>query len=206
MINFPQTILFAVLFIEAVLSTIQGLFPPNSRVVGVKFSAAAFATNFPTNHGANEAEGTRNSPSLANIGYHPFFTREGGVPTLEMQILVPIQEVNEFNHNILDIVDSLKLDLEYVQAAQEAYQSEINAFVITRALACFERTLISGNSLFDRFLEGDESALTESELSGYILFNTKGCNNCHSGDLFTNFEIVFLCCHCQCYCKLVNSF
>ncbi len=152
--------------------------------------STAFATNFTTNHGANSAEGTRNSPSLVNIGYHPYFTREGGVPTLEMQVLVPIQEENEFNHNILDIVDSLKLDLEYIQAAQEAYQSEINAFVITRALACFERTLISGNSLFDRFLEGDESALTESELSGYILFNTKGCNNCHSGDLFTNFEIV----------------
>ncbi len=152
--------------------------------------STAFATNFATNHGANSAEGTRNSPSLVNIGYHPYFTREGGVPTLEMQVLVPIQEENEFSHNILDIVDSLKLDLEYVQAAQEAYQSEINAFVITRALACFERTLISGSSLFDRFLEGDESVLTESELSGYALFNTKGCNNCHSGDLFTNFEIV----------------
>lgn len=150
----------------------------------------AFATNFPANQGANGAEGTRNSPSLANIGYHPYFTREGGVPTLEMQVLVPIQEENEFNHHILDIADSLQLDQSYVDAAQEAYGSELNAFVITRAISCFERTLVSGGSIFDRFLQGEPGVLTESELKGFGLFNSKGCNNCHSGNFLTNFEIL----------------
>ena len=173
------------LFFDTILSIDN-----NKSCASCHLPSTAFATNLPTNQGANGAEGTRNSPSLANIGYHPYFTREGGVPTLEMQVLVPIQEENEFNHHILDISDTLKLDSSYVNAAQEAYGSEVNAFVITRAISCFERTLVSGMSVFDRYVEGDVGALTESELSGFALFNSKGCNNCHSGELLTNFEII----------------
>ena len=173
------------LFFETQLSIDNG-----KSCASCHLPSAAFATNFPTNHGANGAEGTRNSPSLANIGYHPYFTREGGVPTLEMQVLVPIQEENEFNHHILDIADSLKLDSTYVNDAHEAYGSELNAFVITRSISCFERTLVSGESVFDRYHQGESGVLTESELNGFTLFNSKGCNNCHSGDLLTNFEIL----------------
>ena len=108
-----------------------------------------FATNFPTNKGVGGIVGVRNSPSLANIGYHPYFTREGGVPTLEMQVLVPIQEENEFHNNILDIADTLNNYPSYVEASLEAYGTEITPFVITRAISCFERTLISGSSPFN---------------------------------------------------------
>ena len=162
----------------------------NKSCASCHLPSQAFATNFPTNHGAFGADGTRNSPSLANIGYHPFFTREGGVPTLEMQVLVPIQEENEFHNNILAIVDSLVLDPSYVEDAQEAYDSEMSPFVITRAISCFERTLISGGSPYDLYLQGREDALSDSELSGMQLFNDKGCVNCHSGDLLTSFEIL----------------
>ena len=60
----------------------------------------AFSDNLAFSLGVEERIGTRNAPSLANVAYHPYFTREGGVPTLEMQILVPIQEHNEFDFNI----------------------------------------------------------------------------------------------------------
>lgn len=162
----------------------------NKSCASCHLPSTAFATNFPTNHGANEAEGTRNSPSLANVAYHPYFTREGGVPTLEMQVLVPIQEENEFHNNILDIVDSLKLDQSYVDDALEAYGSEITPFVITRAISCFERTLISGGSPFDRYLSGEENALSSEELNGLQIFESKGCVNCHSGQLLSEFEII----------------
>ena len=162
----------------------------NKSCASCHLPSTAFATNFPTNKGANQAEGTRNSPSLANVGYHPYFTREGGVPTLEMQVLVPIQEENEFHNNILDIVDSLMLDQSYVDDALEAYNSEITPFVITRAISCFERTLISGCSSYDRYLSGDESALSSEELNGLHIFENKGCINCHSGQLLSGFEIL----------------
>ena len=162
----------------------------NKSCASCHLPSTAFATNFPANHGANEAEGTRNSPSLANVAYHPYFTREGGVPTLEMQVLVPIQEENEFHNNILDIVDSLMLDQSYVNDALKAYNSEITPFVITRAISCFERTLISGFSSYDRYLSGDESALSSEELNGLQIFENKGCINCHSGHLLSGFEIL----------------
>jgi cytochrome c peroxidase len=68
--------------------------------------------------GAGGAAGKRNSPTLANVAYHPYFTREGGVPTLEMQILVPIQEHNEFDFNILKIAERLKTDSVYVKMSR----------------------------------------------------------------------------------------
>ena len=63
--------------------------------------------------GDNNVLGKSNSPTLTNIGYNPYYTRAGGVVTLEMQILVPIQEHDEFNTNILDIVKKLNLDSTY---------------------------------------------------------------------------------------------
>ena len=63
--------------------------------------ALSFADNQVVSLGSDGLLGTRNAPSLANVAYHPYYTREGGIPTLEMQILVPIQEHNEFNNNAL---------------------------------------------------------------------------------------------------------
>lgn len=66
----------------------------------------------------------------------------------------------------------------------------MSAYVIVRALAAFQRTLISGNSPFDTFYyEKDSTALTESQQRGFVIFNEKGnCSNCHSGFNFTNFD------------------
>ena len=153
------------------------------------FPQTSFATNFPTNKGVGGAEGVRNSPSLANIGYHPNFTREGGVPTLEMQVLVPIQEENEFHNNILDIADTLNNYPSYVEASFQAYGTEVTPFVITRAISCFERTLISGNSPYDRYIAGDSTALNHSEIAGLEVFEAKGCTACHSGIFQSNFSI-----------------
>lgn len=151
--------------------------------------AFAFGSDVATSPGVNQAPGTRNVPSLANTAWHPFYTREGGVPTLEMQVLVPIQESNEFNHNIVLIAEAMAADPDYVELTQTAFQTDPSPFTITRALAAFERSMVSGASPYDKWWEGDVNAMSPSALSGMELFDEKGCSACHSGPLFSDFEL-----------------
>ncbi|HEY9114906.1 MAG TPA: cytochrome-c peroxidase, partial [Bacteroidales bacterium] len=124
----------------------------------------AFSDIVPLSPGVENAPGVRNVPSLANVAYHPYFTRDGGVPTLEMQVLVPIQEHNEFDFNIIEIAKRLKADSVYQKLAREAYNREPDHYVIARALATFERSIISGNSPYDQyFFQNKKTALSFQE-------------------------------------------
>lgn len=150
----------------------------------------AFSDTVTFSPGVGGAPGKRNAPTLANVAYQPYFTREGGVPTLEMQILVPIQEHNEFDFNILLIAERLKKDSIYVRMSREAYNREPDFYIITRSIACFERTLISGESRFDKFyFQGKTDALSEQEKNGMNLFFSERthCSGCHSGFNFSNY-------------------
>lgn len=150
----------------------------------------AFSDDIAFSLGVADRVGTRNAPTLANIAYHPYFTREGGVPTLEMQVLVPVQEHNEFDFNIVLIANRLKQDSTYIQMAQNAYDREVDAFVITRALACFERSLLSGYSLYDQYTSHDkEDALSASAIRGMDLFfdDKTNCSKCHNGFDFSSY-------------------
>ncbi|MNU25722.1 Cytochrome c551 peroxidase precursor [compost metagenome] len=154
-------------------------------------ASLAFSDSVALSNGVNEAAGTSNAPTLANVGYHTSYTRAGGVPTLEMQVLVPIQEHNEFNTSILDIAQKLSADGAYQSLAQEAYGRNIDPYVITRALACFERSLISGDSRFDQYYyQGKSNALSAEELQGMQLFFSErtNCSGCHSDFNFTNYR------------------
>ena len=138
--------------------------------------------------GVGGIEGRRNSPSIANVAYHPYFTSEGGIPTLEMQILIPIQEHDEFNFNIVKVAERMSEDPSYVEAAQEIFGREPDAYVITRAIATFERTLVSGNSAYDLYLQSG-FGLSEDAIRGKDLFEADrtNCSGCHSGFNFTNY-------------------
>ena len=142
----------------------------------------AFADNKAKSPGIEGRLGKRNSMSLANIAYADFLLREGGVPTLEMQILVPIQEHNEMDFNIVAVAERMNLDSSYVKQSLEAYNRVPDAFVITRAIASFERILLSGNSKYDL------SMLSASEENGKDLFfsDSLACSSCHGTFLFTN--------------------
>lgn len=151
----------------------------------------SFADDKAFSPGAFNRPGVRNSPSLANVGYQPYLLREGSVPTLEMQVLVPIQEENEFNHNIVDIAMILDSIPEYVNMSIEAYNRRPDAFVITRALATFQRSLISGNSPYDKYtFQGQSNVLTENQKRGMNLFFSArtNCSQCHSGFNFTDYS------------------
>ena len=150
----------------------------------------AFSDTTAFSSGVENAAGTRNSPSLANVAYHPYFTREGGVPTLEMQILIPIQEHNEFDFNIVPLSEKLQANEKYQTMAMQAYEQAATPFVITRALSTFESSLLSGNSDYDKFaFQNETDALNEQEKMGMNLFfgEKTNCSHCHSGFNFTNY-------------------
>lgn len=142
----------------------------------------AFADNLEVSPGVENRLGLRNSMSLANVAYYDLFLREGGVLTLEMQVLAPIHDHNEMAFNIISAAERMKNDSMYVKLSREAYNREPDAFVITRAIATFERTMISGNSQYDKNL------LSESQQRGKELFfsNSLNCTSCHGTFLFTN--------------------
>lgn len=150
----------------------------------------AFADTVAISPGVDGELGFRNSPSLVNIGYHPYFMREGGVPTLELQVLVPLEEHAEMAFNIVALTERLASDEHYQQMAQQAYGRPLDPFVITRALANFERTLIGGTSDFDSFLQGRADALSDPAKRGMDLFYSDRlqCSTCHSGYLLSGFE------------------
>jgi len=145
----------------------------------------AFADNLAITPGVQNRLGSRNSMSLTNVAYHDFFMREGGVPTLEMQVLVPIQDHNEMAFNIVSVAEKLNLDSNYVKASLQAYNRAPDPYVITRAIASFERTMLSGNSDYDKNL------LNQSELNGKELFfsDRLACSSCHGTFLFTDHGI-----------------
>ncbi len=149
----------------------------------------AFSDTVAFSIGENNLRGRSNAPSLTNIAYHPYFTRAGGVATLEMQILVPIQEHDEFNTNIVDLAERLKKIPSYVEQAEKTYGRAPDPFVITRSIANFERSFISGNSKYDQYeFQGRRNVLNESVKRGKeLFFNKANCSSCHSGFNFTNY-------------------
>jgi len=150
----------------------------------------AFSDNVAFSIGDNEAIGSSNSPSLVNVAYQPYYTRAGGVSTLEMQVLVPIQEHDELNTNIVDLAIKLKENPEYAAAAFECYDRELDPYVIVRAIANFERSFISGNSTYDKYaFQGKKSAINAEQLNGLKLFfsDKTNCSTCHSDFNFSNY-------------------
>ncbi len=145
---------------------------------------AGFADHHPLSVGIEGKTGVRNSPTLTNIGYHPHFFREGGSPSLEQQALGPIENQNEMGFNGALLTERLAASSHYQEWAQKAYGRDLDLFVITRALASFERTLISGNAPYDRFRRNeDPRAMSPEAIAGMNLFfsDRTHCAQCHSG-------------------------
>ena len=147
-----------------------------------------FATNDRVTPGVGGALGKRNSPSLLNVGFQPYFMREGGVPSLEMQVLVPLGDATEMAHNVVDAVRRLNRNTSYRNEFLTVYGDTASPFLLVRALANFERTLIDFDAPFDQFIQGDATALSSDAIKGGKLFYGKAaCVQCHSGVLLTDF-------------------
>ena len=115
--------------------------------------------------------GRRNAPALINRGYGTAFFWDGRSASLEEQVLTPIQDPNEMD-----------LTLEQARARVGLRPEDL-----ARALASYVRSILSGNSPFDRFVNGDRSALSVDAQRGLRLFRGKaGCITCHVGPNFTD--------------------
>ena len=148
-----------------------------------------FATNDAVTPGVDGALGKRNSPSLMNVGFQPYFMREGGVPSLEMQVLVPLGDETEMAHNVVDAVRRLNRNTSYRNEFLAVYGDTASPYLLVRALANFERTLIDFSSAFDSYINGEGFSLSAEAVKGGQLFYGKAnCVECHSGVLLTDFS------------------
>ena len=131
--------------------------------------------------------GRRNAPTLLNRAYGESLFWDGRAATLEIQALQPIQNPAEMGIRLEELLQRLGGDAEYRRAFKAAFQDGISTQNVARALASFQRTLLTGNSAVDRFRHGDVTALSDSSRHGLWLFESRGlCWKCHSGRNFTD--------------------
>ncbi len=138
--------------------------------------------------GVGGATGTRNTPTILNAAYNRRQFWDGRVRTLEAQALGPIMNPVEMAMPSPEaLVDRIREDPEYEELFAAAFPDGITAANVGRALAAFQRTVLAGNTPYDRFQAGDREALSPAARNGLDVFLKKGnCANCHKPPLFTD--------------------
>ena len=142
----------------------------------------------PTGVGHGMKKLGRRSPTIINAAFGQIFMWDGRAATLEEQALGPIQADVEMNLPIDKLIEKLKAIEGYGPLFQAVFPGQgIAPETIAKAIATYERTVVSGRARFDAWIEGDENAISAQAIRGFILFNTKGgCTQCHSGWNFTD--------------------
>lgn len=149
----------------------------------------AFTDQKKVSEGIYKRKTERNSPSILNAAYLKTVMYDAHLPTLEMQVIVPIQEHVEMGMNMVELLKRLKSIDEYQAAAKKIFSRDFDAWVLTRSIASYERSLISKNSRFDQYYyQKKKEVLTTSEKRGWKLFSEKlYCTKCHPTPFFTTF-------------------
>ena len=133
-------------------------------------------------HGVNDLLGGVNAPTVFNAVYNFVQFWDGRAQTLADQAAgPPLNPVEMASESFDQIIAKLKADKQFARAFVKVYSDGITAANITDAIEQFERTLITPDSKFDKWLRGDDSALTADELKGYELFKKYDCATCHAG-------------------------
>ena len=137
--------------------------------------------------GAGNKQLTRSSPTLWNIGYHKEFYWDGRSNSLEAQAMAAWKGgnmgVGEKTGEIAAKINALQ---DYKTQFQKVFQSDATPDNMMKAISAYERTIIGGNTPWDRYRAGDKSALSQSAERGWNIFQSIKCNNCHDGILFTD--------------------
>jgi len=176
------------LFYDPILSRDSSISCASCHLQGLAFTDAKAISP-----GIEGRIGVRNTPTLVNLAYQPYFFSEGGSPTLELQVVGPIETEHEMDLPIADAAKRVGQVERYRALAERTYpqRREVDPYVITRALGAFQRILISGHSPYDRFrYQGDEAALTPAQQRGMDLFFSEktGCSSCHHGLNLTDYQ------------------
>lgn len=146
----------------------------------------AFCDGLVKSKGIHDRIGTRNAPSILNAAFNTSQFWDGRQPSLEAQATDPL--LNPREHGLKDedaVLKLLRSDAEYRKVFSDAFHvsaSNIELKHVGKALASFQRTLVAGNSRFDRYYyQGDKSALSESAVRGLALFmGAAQCTSCHT--------------------------
>ncbi|MBC8130628.1 MAG: tryptophan tryptophylquinone biosynthesis enzyme MauG [Rhizobiaceae bacterium] len=138
--------------------------------------------------GAANTALARNSPTVLNMAWVKPYFWDGRADTLEDQAAGPITAAGEMNGSFHVIVADLKTVPDYVSWFDQVFPGEgMTKDTILRAIATYERTVVSGWSPFDRWVDGDEAAISESAKRGFELFTGSArCAQCHTGWNFTD--------------------
>ena len=137
--------------------------------------------------GVGGGQGGRQAPTVLNTGYQTFQFWDGRAGSLEEQALGPIQNPIEMAETLPNVVKKLSAVPEYKKRFKEVLGTGVSAEGIARTIAAFERTVVSTNSPYDKYLAGDKAAMSEAAVRGLALFTGKArCALCHNGPNFTD--------------------
>jgi cytochrome c peroxidase len=142
----------------------------------------------PTSKGINNQMGGRRAPPVSNAAYLPLQFWDGRSPSLEDQAKGPIANPIEMGNTHEVMIRTVSDIPGYVEEFKKVFGTfPITVDQVAQAIASFERTVVTTDSPFDRYVKGDESALTWQEKAGLEIFNGKGhCTACHWGGNFTD--------------------
>jgi cytochrome c peroxidase len=137
--------------------------------------------------GAGNKQLPRSSPTLWNVGYHKEFYWDGRSGSLEKQAMAAWTGGNMgVGDKTGEIVARINALQDYKTQFQKIFRSDATADNMMKAISAFERTIVSGNTAWDRWRAGDQSAISQSAFRGWNIFQAIKCNNCHDGVLFTD--------------------
>ena len=149
--------------------------------------ALSYGDGLPTaiGHGMEVLE--RRTPTIVNLAWSTSMFWDGRMATLEEQALGPVEAAGEMNLPIDQMEDRLRAIEGYGPLFEAAYPGEgIGAATAAKAIAAFERTVVSGEAPFDRWVAGDDTAISASAARGFDVFHRADCHQCHSGWRFTD--------------------
>jgi cytochrome c peroxidase len=148
----------------------------------------AWGDRLPVGVGHGHKKLGRRTPTILNAAFNELQMWDGRFGSLEEQAMGPMTSPDEMNVNAEEMLARLQSIPGYQQHFRDAYgDAGITKDTVTKAIAAFERTVVSGEAPFDRYVAGEEAALSDAAKRGFVLFNTKGnCAACHSGWAFTD--------------------
>lgn len=146
-----------------------------------------FADGEAISRGIGGKQGIRNTPTVINAAFHPYQFWDGRASSLEDQALLPLENPVEMGSNASLIVDRLSQVPGYRDAFRRVFDGPVTRQNLARALASFERTVLAGDSGYDRYAAGDPMALSPRAVDGMKLFEGKAhCRLCHQSHNFSD--------------------
>lgn len=144
-------------------------------------NADTFAT------GVKGQRGGRSAPTVINSAYHPLQFWDGRANQLEGQALGPIQNPIEMNLSLDEAIGRLNKIEGYKKQFQAVFGTDATPDAVAKAIAAFERTVLSGDAPYDHYKAGDKKAMSEAAVRGMdLFFNKARCSACHGGPNFSD--------------------